>query len=406
VVETPPKTFFPTDSTLTTDIIPSQTQHASDAFWGPNHQLADEYSTHRAPFLGVGSPEKILCVDPNPSQSHLSGEVVHWPSLLSTGNQTGHNNHFVYYDTLYSNLEGDLVHCEAPITDAYLNSNRSPYSEFTRAIHIFKPTSGHVDNLVFLNDGVAYLLTGAMTQFESMADKGTLSPHTAFVFVNPLPGLLKTIDATDPKAAMPGMGERTIDFEHGIDQYAGFIADKLYPALNTKAFKLPDSSHRIMVGSSLSGTASIYIALKYPALFGCVMAQSPSPSNRSILSHMVKTYDASTPHSDIVMSAGEFEQLGYAENTNLFYARELSKKLHIPLEENAHGHQFLAWIAEFEQSLPHALQQEEAVAPPSQAAQSSTQDFKDSLSKLKSRSEEESPADNLTPLPNTPNKTK
>ncbi|MDX2346985.1 MAG: serine hydrolase [Legionella sp.] len=346
IVETPPTVFFPETTQEKPDIIPPQTEDANDKFWPGNSRLLDEYSTHRAPF--IGSSETIFCVNANPERAHLSAEVVHWPSLLSSENPENSDKSekkFMYHDRLYSDLNGDLQHVDAPITE----NEASEHSEFTRAIYVFKPTSGKIDKLVFVNDGVPYLLTGAMTSFENMAEQGKLSPNTAFVFVTQLPGLLKTIDADDPKANMPGMGARTIDYEHGIDQYADFIKNKLLPGLETKDFILPkDPNNRRMIGSSMSGTAGIYIASKYPDLFGTVVAQSPSPSNRSILKPIIKNYDASAPRSNILMSAGLFEQLGYAENTNLFYARELSKKLNIPLEEKPHGHQFVAWVEELE----------------------------------------------------------
>ena len=343
------------------DVIPPQTKNASDKFWGSDSRLFDDYGTHRPPFLGIGSSERIFRVHANPELSHLLGEEVNWPSLLSEPNLGDPAKRFIYHDTLYSDLEGGLQRCAAPITNQYAeythsDLDASPYSRFTRAIHVFKPTSNTIDNIVVVNDGMPYLSMGSMERFEKMVLEGQLSPNTAFVFVTPLPGLAKTMSADDPKASMPGMGSRTIEYEHGVDQYADFIADKLLPGLNTEDFRLPrDPSSRVMVGSSLSGTASIYMASKYPDLFGSVIAQSPSPSNREILKDVVAQYTPSMPRADIHLSSGVFEQPSYAANTNLPYAIELSERLHIPLHSGAHGHQFLAWTEELEHALPKLL---------------------------------------------------
>ena len=343
------------------DVIPPQTKNASDKFWGSDSRLFDDYGTHRPPFFGIGSSERIFRVHANPELSHLLGEEVNWPSLLSEPNLGDPAKRFIYHDTLYSDLEGELKHCEAPVTNQYAgythsDLDASPYSQFTRAIHVFKPTSNTIDNIVVVNDGMPYLSMGSMEYFEQMVAEGKLSPNTAFVFVTPLPGLAKTMSADDPKASMPGMGSRTIEYEHGVDQYADFIADKLLPGLEAETFRLPrDPSSRVMVGSSLSGTAGVYIASKRPDLFGSVIAQSPSPSNRKILKDVVAQYTPSRPRANIHLSSGIFEQPSYAANTNLPYATELSERLHIPLHSNAHGHQFLAWTDELEHALPKLL---------------------------------------------------
>ena len=75
---------------------------------------------------------------------------------------------FVINFTLFVTLmTGGLIACEKPITKGYATPSElfseddaSPYATFTRAIHVFKPTSGRIDYLVFVNDGTAYLNTG------------------------------------------------------------------------------------------------------------------------------------------------------------------------------------------------------------------------------------------------------
>lgn len=158
------------------------------------------------------------------------------------------------------------------------------YANFTRNIQLFKPASGKIDDIVVINDGIPYLITGILDHFEKMVNEKTLSPNTAFVFIGTLPGLKTTLSSKaaeafdkDPSANLPGMGERLIDYKHGIDQYIDFIANKLFPQLKDEKISVPDDpKHRVMIGSSLSGTASIYICLKRPDLFGAVIVQSLS----------------------------------------------------------------------------------------------------------------------------------
>lgn len=368
MIEPLPDAFFPqVGAEIKKEVIASQTENASDKFWGKDSQLVDEYSTHRPVFFGVGSLEKILRISAESSRAHLQGEAVNWPRLLSTEGSCNACRKFVYYDALYSDLDGGLKHCAAPITEEYAGpggqlssiEDSSPYSQFTRAIHIFKPASEKIDNVVIVNDGIAYLSMGIMDHFETMVKENKLSPNIAFVFITCLPGLAKTVEALDPAASMPGMGERTVDYERAIDAYADFIGKKLLPRLDLELSC--SHSNKIMIGSSLSGTASLYMALNRPDLFDGVIAQSPSPYNRNILTTAVTQYVPSNPRAKIHLSCGTFESPGYADNTNFPYAVELSKKLDIPLQSGAHGHQFVAWDLALEQSLPDMTRQQHAL---------------------------------------------
>lgn len=242
-----------------------------------------------------------------------------------------------------------------------------PYAEFTRAVQVFKP-AGKIDNIIVINDAIPYLFSGILDNFENMV-KATgehkLSPNTALVFVGPLPGLKETLSGeeekiafeTDPSASLPGMGIRLIDYKHGIDKYADWIANKLFPQLEKEKINVPDADHRVMIGSSLSGTASVYIGLQHPDLFGTVIAQSPSPDNREILS--IIPSKTRTGNKNIHLSCGKFEHPNYAAaNANVEYAIELSDKLKLSKPDiGSHGHQFIAWNEELEKSVPEALNQ-------------------------------------------------
>lgn len=346
-----------------TELIP----HSTTTYFPEIPQMGakDEYSTHTSPYPGFDSSGRIFRVSADSEHAHLPGKPINWPGLLST--ETPNNTrHFNHHATLYSDQAGDLHRSDAPVTaqyhdDLYFSDKPdSPYANFTRAIQVFKPASGKIDNLIVVNDGIPSLLTGRMDQFEKMVDEKKLSPDTALVFVNTLPGLKKTLSPKaaklfnkDPSKDLPGMGVRLIDYKHGIDEYTDFIANKLFPQLETEISIPDDPNHRIMTGASLSGTATVYIGSKRPDLFGAVIAQSPSPDNRAILSKIPREM---LTGRNIYLSCGTFEHPNHAAaNANIEYATELSDKLNITLHSGPHGHEYLAWNAELEQSLPALL---------------------------------------------------
>lgn len=244
-----------------------------------------------------------------------------------------------------------------------------PYAAYTRAVQVFTPTSGNIDDIVVISDGTPYLITGILDHFEKMVrekrPENKLSPNTALVFINPMPGIKETLEDpaeikaynANPDVQNPGMGVRFIDYHYRVNQYADFIEHKLFPELKRQMVNVPeDRNHRFLVGSSLSGTASVYIGLTRPELFGVVVAQSPSPANREILSKEIKNHTSSSLPRNILLSCGEFEcPARAAANDNLGYAMELQNKLGLPLQPGPHGHQFVAWGEELEHLLPTVL---------------------------------------------------
>lgn len=336
-------------------------------FWALENQCIDQCSQHRTAFLGPGPlvKEIVFRVNENPELARLPGKEVNWPSLLPPPNSANdQEKKFIYHNTFYSKLDGNLhlsddsMKRDASNVDLFSGNTDSPYADCTRVIHVFKPANDQIDKVIVINDGMPYLATGIMDEFESMAEKSLLS-NTALVFVTTLSGLEKTISQVNTRAGLQGLGSgRTIDYELQIDDYAIFIRDKLFPGLNASGIKLPeDPSNRVMIGSSLSGTAAINIGFKHPDLFGGIIAQSPSPSNRSCLKDVIASDHAHKSSVQLHLSCGLFEQPMYAAaNANLMYAEELSEKLNVkPMHLGLHGHYFLAWIKALAQALPEVL---------------------------------------------------
>ncbi|MGQ3892356.1 alpha/beta hydrolase-fold protein [Legionella sp. CNM-4043-24] len=332
----------------------------------PHSGCNDEFSSHASPYF-FNSSEKIVRINPDPERAHIAGKPIDWPGLLNT-ETSGTTKHFVYHDALYSDKEGELHRSDAPVTAQYHDrlfysdtEDDSPYADFTRAIQVFKPASGQIDNIIVINDGIPSLMTGCMEHFEKMLAEEKLSPNTAFVFINPLPGLKTTLSKearkafdNDPSVNLPGMGARLIDYRHGIDQYIDFIAAKLFPELEKEQDWPSEPHHRVMRGVSLSGTASIYIGSKRPDLFDGVIAQSPSSANRAILSEIPRE---KLTGRNLYLSCGKFEHPSYAAaNAFVEYADEIAEKLGITLHKGEFGHQNIAWNEELEKSLPATLE--------------------------------------------------
>lgn len=356
LVEPPQEDYFP--EILPTDMpeVPPNPESPSDWCSNPATVLPDEYSKHRPGFFVYGE-DRMFRVHPDENIAHLPGGPLDWEALLTK--EPKDDKHFVLHDVFYSNREGDIQADTHISPEVFIrHGNEHPYDQLTRAIYVFKPKAGPIEDVVLINDGLGYLHSEALEQFEQMVEEGRISPQTGFVFIHTLPGLAKTMEDIEgnEKASLEGMGERTIEYEYGRQAYADFIRDQLFPQLNASGFNIPeDSNHRIMVGSSLSGTFATWLALTSPNLFGTVIAQSPSPSNRHILRDEVINYDASKPRAHILLSCGMFEAPNYAANDNLGYTKQLSSKLQIPYEIGAHGHQFLPWTYALKDTLPRAM---------------------------------------------------
>jgi CubicO group peptidase (beta-lactamase class C family) len=328
--------------------------------------LNDVNSSHRNVYHGYAG-QFIFRVNPIQEFSRLGKkeEENYWNRIVSS-NKTPGNKHFYYQASYYSDSSNKLHTCDVPLpkkVDIFNpvpdnlheiegeDLSASPYANFTRAVYIFKPNSNKIEKVIVINDGRPYILAGIMDQFERMVNAGRLSANTAFVLINPLQTLAKTMPSIerDERFKMPGMGVRIIDFDKGIDNYIIFLKH-LFAQLGD--IGIPnDPRNRIMVGASLSGTASIYIAFKAPELFNGFIAQSPSPSNDAILKNINPNQE-----TNIQLSCGFFEQSCFNDGTDcLKYVNELSKRMGLQFNQKLHGHNPAAWVIDLNRSLPAVL---------------------------------------------------
>lgn len=345
--------------------------------------LIDDYSIHGNVYHHRYAGGIMLRVTPNRDESHLGKrlgqqeEENYWANVISA-KRVDLGNHFNYCTTLYSDLNNTFQTCDAPLpqrVDIYNpvpadltqipdeDLTGSPYANFTRAIHVFKSVSdeAQVKHVIVFNDGRPYILAGMLEQAEKMVNAGKLSSDTALIFIDTLQGLAKTMPGIekDERFNLGGMGVRIIDFDKGRDAYIAFLK-KLFAYLkNTLA--IPDESRsRVMVGASLSGTATIYVALTEPALFKAYITQSPSPSNDEILMGLISNHEA-----NIQLSCGVFEQPQFndAETDCYNYAKQLEARFGLAFDQKSfHGHNHAAWVVDLEKSLPVLLEANRVLA--------------------------------------------
>lgn len=340
-----PPSFFPDDTKVTIDEKkpPAKTveelKEADELFNGPNSVLADELSKYRK---GYDPKSSCFCADPAKEISHLNLGLQFDkdnPRLIEN-----------YLRELLKKARVNLVSKKGEIEEYPTNSN--DLSEYSRSISVFAPPGdGEIDQVIIFNDGRFYQLCNTYERINEL-----LSKNTAVIFISIEQGLEN--EAKDKGVnfetsdALSGMGVRTIDFKYKIDEYAEFIHKKLLPNLVSREIKIPDDpKKRVLIGASLSGTASMYMGLTYPEWFGKIVAQSPSIGNKTLLKDIIDK-GTKPPPPEIFLSCGEYESPDYAKNLNVPFAEELETRLDIELHTYPHGHQMEGWSHQLEESLP------------------------------------------------------
>lgn len=371
--------------------------------------LNDDYSFHRNVYHHRYSGGIVLRVNADPVKSllgeHLGNDEEKYWDRITASAVSDQQTNFTQLVTLYTDTNNTLQTCDAPLpqkVDIYNpvppnlaeipdeDLTNSPYANFTRAIHIFLPRCHptEINNIIVFNDGRPYILAGMVEQAKRMIKSGNLPANTALIFITTLQGLINTMPGIqhDERFKLSGMGVRTIDFQLGIDNYVSFLKS-VFQQLEHH-LKIPNNaSYRTIVGASLSGTATLCIALKEPGLFNSYIAQSPSPSNDAILIDLQANRNA-----NVQLSCGVFEQPSYNDTeTDCFnYARELAQRFDIPFdEEKYHGHNHAAWIQDLETAIPKSLMKRLNKSPESASifSQSIFYQSKESSIKIENKNE-------------------
>ncbi len=109
--------------------------------------------------------------------------------------------------------------------------------------------------VMYVNDGSEYLdRAAAVTVQRNLVKAGKVKPFI-MVFL-------------DPKERMKEYWAN--------DDYAGFLAEEVVPAIDSRYRTVRNRDGRALFGASLGGITSVHAALKYPAVFGRIGAQSVS----------------------------------------------------------------------------------------------------------------------------------
>lgn len=337
-----PPAFFPVIPTIKPENRPpSKTKEeiamVSNLFWGEENVLVDEYCPfHKSYDQNAG----FFCADAKKPVADLG-----FPVRMKEDNEFF--NHFFADRIKSANLA--LVSKNDEIRD--YPENNAELDQYSRSILVFSPQDKQaIENVVIIYDGRFYQLGNTQERLEKV-----FKQNTAVIYINPEKGIaeeakLKGVqfDAVD---SLPGMNERTVDLKHRVDDYARFIHERLLPELVKRGFNIPnDPSKRVLVGSSLAGTASLYIGMKYPEWFGKVVAQSPSIANREKLEDFV-AQGRTPPPPEIHLSCGQFECPEHARNLGLPFSKELATHFNLTLHINPYGHQMEGWSPDLEKSL-------------------------------------------------------
>lgn len=320
-------------------------------------ELPDNYSKHST----------VACCPPGMSMlyANIDNELpelglvnVEWPTLLNADSSKTHLHHKQSY---LCNKEDNLSE-DNEISPDYTNKIFSDQNH-TRAINVFEPNSGEVEHVLVVNDGIGYLATNMVDRLDELMREGKIPENTAVIFVTTLPGLAN-------KHSQNVGSERAIEYGSNVEEYSQFLSDKLLPELGYGDIPV---ENRTIMGSSMSGTASIYMGMPHtnsegvdiPAQFGHVIAQAPSYSNREILDQVVdqriqngRLEDLS---SRIKLSCGKFDSLDHAQNLNWDHTQALAKVLGsgttpLPVKTGNYGHLIHCWSQEVTTTLPNFYQ--------------------------------------------------
>lgn len=337
-----PPSFFPVTPEVQPENKPAsktkeEVAKVSNLFWGEDSVLVDEYCKfHKSYDQNSG----FFCADSNKSVTDLGFPV----------RMKGDNEFFgKFFADKVKNASLVLASKNDKVID--FPENQVDLDKCSRSILVFAPEDKNaIENVVIMYDGRFYQLGNTQERLEGLFDQ-----NTVVIYINPEKGIEEEAKQSgiqfDVADSLPGMNERTVDLKHRVDEYARFIHEELLPELAKRGYAIPeDPNKRVLVGSSLAGTASLYMGMRYPQWFGKVVAQSPSIANRERLEDFVKR-GQKPPPPEIYLSCGQFECPEHARNLGLPFAKELEEKLNIKLHIKPYGHQMEGWSPDLERSL-------------------------------------------------------
>lgn len=353
--EAKPKSFYDIEPKLTQDVDPEIKKLI----------LKDNYAKH------WDYEGNIFCANVFNNLSHVQlMKDTNWEKLLNINFQ--HNGYLknLSHRNTYLCDKKDGLHEAENVTkppDFYFDK------ENTRSVTVFAPRNVKIDYLIIFHDGNGYMLTGAIECIDTLIGKAEVPKNTAVICINTLLGLIEKYKEQSPKEFAEAANPRAIEYGTKIDDYVTFIGN----ALKQLGYDNVPAKNITLIGGSMSGTASLFIGLKYKEKFGNVIAQAPSYSNRIILFDLVKQrkQDKELGKSDdlttnIKLSCGKFDSLEFAQNLNLANTQELAeilgsqnKPLPIHTGNYNYGHTSCCWAQELTEMLPILYHQQRELNP-------------------------------------------
>ena len=338
------------------------TEADSDPLAGPEYSKSDEYAKH----TDIG--RSIFCANVD---NDLSGinlfKNTDWEKLL-TEKHPGYLKNLTHKGTYFCDMNNFLREDKNPANDYMKKIWDVADKENTRSVSVFQSGEGKVDNLIIIHDGVSYMGTGTIERLDALIEEGKIPKNTAIICISQLPGLIEKYKKQSPKEFAEATDPRPVEYGSRIDDYVKFIDQ----ALSQLGYDGVPAKNRTLIGSSMSGTASLFMILKHEDKFGQAIVQAPTEGTRVILRPLMlerleekrlkKEEDLS---SRIHLSCGKFETLEYAQNIRLAHTKEVAEILGsndqaLPVDDTGnYGHLPHSWSQELTKTLPLLFAQTE-----------------------------------------------
>ncbi len=125
------------------------------------------------------------------------------------------------------------------------------------------------------------------------------------------------------------------------DDYAGFLANEVVPAIDAKYKTIKNRDGRAILGASLGGITSVWSGLKYPEVFSRIGGQSSSfwVDNQRVIKELEKLDANKTPFR-FYFDTGTLEG---AENSRRVNVLLRGKGFPVVYEEGETGHNWTSW---------------------------------------------------------------
>jgi enterochelin esterase-like enzyme len=232
----------------------------------------------------------------------------------------------------------------------------------TRSVSVFQSGEGDIENLIIIHDGVSYMGTGTIERIDALIEEEKIPQNTAIICISQLPGLIEKYKKQSSEEFDNATDPRAIEYGTRIDDYITFIDQ----TLSQLGYDYVPAKNRMLIGASMSGTASVYMVLKHKDKFGNAIAQAPTEGNRVILRPLMQERleakelkkEVEDLSDRIYLSCGKFETLEYAQNIRLAHTKELAdilgsndQALHVDDTGN-YGHLSHCWSMELTKTLP------------------------------------------------------